>query len=273
MKDVDCVALLRWMLPRLRFRWDGFRRVRGQVCKRLSRRIAELGLDSADDYREYLTQHSAEWRVADSLCTVTISRFYRDKGVFGFLGDTVLPALAARAAENRSNIVSAWSVGCSSGEEPYSLALVWQFAVIDRAPGLALDILGTDIDAELLRRAREGRYPPGCLKELPDTWRATAFETLDNEYRLRRQYRDLVRFCEHDLRTDPVDGPFDLVLCRNLAFTYFDADLQRATAGQLRSALRKGGALVLGAHESLPGEAAGFSIWSDTHQVYRKTAS
>ena len=81
-KDAECIHFLQWSLPRLGLRWAGFRRVRGQVCKRLRRRLAVLGLRDLWDYRALLETDAAEWRQLDGLCRVSISRFYRDQEVW-----------------------------------------------------------------------------------------------------------------------------------------------------------------------------------------------
>ena len=88
MNDADCVEFLQWALPRLRMRWAGFRKVRGQVCKRIGRRLKELGLGDIDAYRSYLDKHSEEWEILDGLCRITISRFHRDRKVFECLRDS-----------------------------------------------------------------------------------------------------------------------------------------------------------------------------------------
>jgi chemotaxis protein methyltransferase CheR len=150
------------------------------------------------------------------------------------------------------------------------LALVWDFQVRDRFPVTELEILGTDVDDELLARAAEACYPGGCLRELPETWRVAAFEETADAYRLRPRYRERVEFRKHDIREAPPGGPFDIVLCRNLAFTYFDHSLQLATAQRLRHAMVEGAALVLGRHETLPVEATEFCAWSAGHRVYRR---
>ena len=270
MQDSECIELLRWMLPRLSLRWAGFRRVRKQVCKRVSRRLKELGLEDAGAYRRYLREHPEEWSVADSLCRITISRFCRDRGVFSFLGSDVLPELGARAIERGETTLRAWSVGCASGEEPYSLALVWNFLVADRFPDLRLQILGTEVDRILVHRAQSACYPGGCLRDLPAQWREKAFERSEDEFCLRAAFKTQIRFQLHDVRSEPLDGRFDLVLCRNLAFTYFDEGLQFMTTQHLAASLRESGALILGSHEQLPAEASGFSLWSAKHRVYRK---
>lgn len=268
MRDDECIDFLQWAFPRLRMRWAGFRRVRRQVCRRIERRYSELGLSGIDGYREYLEARPQEWERLDELCHVTISRFYRDRGVFEFLRRAVLPALACRALEHGAAL-EAWSAGCASGEEPYTLALMWQLALEQDFPRVAFHVLATDVDETMLRRARAAEYGESSLRELPKAWREAAFEQQNGLYRLRPEFRRSVTVRPHDLRRAPLDGPFDLVLCRNVAFTYFDLDLQREVASRLTACIRPGGALVLGAHETLPEGSRGFVPWSETLRVYR----
>jgi chemotaxis protein methyltransferase CheR len=251
MTDAECVVFLQWALPRLRLRWEGFRKVRRQVCRRISRRIAELGLSSADAYRGYLIAHEEEWDVLAGRCRVTISRFWRDRAVFEALRDEVLPELGPS--------VSVWSAGCASGEEPYSLVLAADAAGVD------VRVLATDVDPVLLERARAARYPESSLRDLPAPLRAEAFD----DGRLQPRYRERVELVRHDVRVGAPGGPFDLVLCRNLVFTYFADDLQREVGGHIACALAAGGALAIGAHEALPEGLAGFEPWPAARSVYR----
>jgi chemotaxis protein methyltransferase CheR len=250
MRAGEDVAFLQWALPRLHLRWEGFRRVRGQVCKRIARRVRELGLADVQAYRAYLEAHAAEWPVLDEMCRVTISRFYRDHGVFEQLEHVVLPELARRALERGERMLRCWSAGCASGEEPYTLAIVWRLRAA--VPGLDMQVLATDVDEYLLARARRGCYDAGTLRELPAELRAQAFDETDGELCVRPAFRDAVELRPHDLRAEAPAGPFDLVLCRNMVFTYFDAELQRERLGHLASRLVPGGALVIGGHERLP---------------------
>jgi chemotaxis protein methyltransferase CheR len=240
---VDCVAFLQWALPRLGRRWAGYRKVRRQVCRRVRRRAAGLGLDSLAAYRDHLERHPDEWRVLDGVTNVTISRFNRDRGVFEFLERVV--GHGARV----------WSAGCASGEEPYTLALLRD----------DLEILATDVDPAVLRRAEAARYPPSALRELPAALRERAFTdgVLDPCVRSR------VTFTRHDIRGEPPAGPFELVLCRNVAFTYFDDAVQRATLRRIASVMTPGGALVIGAHEALPDGQEEFAPWAPEHGVFR----
>jgi chemotaxis protein methyltransferase CheR len=251
MTDAECVVFLQWALPRLGLRWQGFRKVRRQVCRRVSRRIAELGLREAEAYRGYLEGNEQEWDVLAGLCRVTISRFWRDRAVFETLRDHILPELGP--------VLSAWSVGCASGEEPYSLVLAAADARVE------IHVVATDVDPVLLGRARRASYPESSLRDLPADLRARAFE----DGRLRPKYREAVHFLRHDVRDNAPGGSFDLALCRNLVFTYFAHELQQEVARRLACSLRAGGALVVGAHETLPDGVGGFEQWPAEGSVYR----
>jgi chemotaxis protein methyltransferase CheR len=230
--------------------------------------MCELGLVGYQAYREHIGIQPAEWQVLDGLCRITISRFYRDKGVFDLLGASVLPELAERAQAEGQNRIDVWSAGCGSGEEPYTVALLWEHLVKPTRPECEIDILSTDANALLLRRAAEARYSASSLKDLPEDLRR-AFEPAADDYSLAPQYRVSVRFLAHDVRTEPPLGPFDLILCRNLAFTYFDEQLQLETARRLTDVMRPSGYLVIGAHEELPGGIEGLSVVDGCGCVWR----
>jgi chemotaxis protein methyltransferase CheR len=150
MKDGDCVMLLQWALPRLGYRWAGFRKVRGQVCKRIRRRMQCLEIEDFAAYRARLEKDEKEWAVLDGYCRITISRFYRDKNVFRVLSDVVLPELAERAAREHRD-VKCWAAGCASGDEVYTLRLLWDLEVAQTHGDVDFFILGTDVDEAVLR--------------------------------------------------------------------------------------------------------------------------
>ena len=265
MTDADCVAFLQWALPRLDLRWPGFRKVRRQVCKRIARRMAALGLPGIEAYRAYLSAHQNEWAVLDGFCRITISRFYRDRAVFEHLAQDVFPALAASA---RSGPVACWSAGCASGEEPYSLAILWQLAAQKAAGWPPLSIVATDADAHLLTRARVACYPPGSLRDAPAGWRDTAFEQRNGQLCLRDSFRRPVRFLQQDIRAEMPPGPFDLILCRNLAFTYFAPAVQARVLARLEDRLADDGWLVVGRREMLP-DGARFAPFPGCPEILR----
>lgn len=248
---------MRWAAELVGLRPEGFRRVGGQVCKRLRRRIAALGLAGPADYRRHVADHPGEREVIEALCRVHVSRFYRDAVVFDALRDRVLPALAAAAPGGRLRI---WSAGCAAGEEPYTLALMARLVLAPAFPDLRVAIEATDADADSIERARCACYPPSSVAPLPAGWRQAAFERRqDGRHCLRAEYRAPVELRREDLRGPLPAGPFALILCRNLAFTYFAPAAQIEVAGRLAERLAPGGFLVIGARERLPSSPPGLT--------------
>jgi chemotaxis protein methyltransferase CheR len=248
--EAACAAFLGWALPRLQLSPPGFRRVRGQVCKRIGRRLKALGLGGLDEYRGYLEQHPDEWGVLDGMCRVSVSRFYRDATVFDHVRDRLLPDLARAAQQRGAGSLKVWSAGCAAGEEPYTLLLVWRFAVAANFPNVDLRIVATDADTHALERARAGCYRPSSVKQLPRPW-LQAFQPRNGLLCLDPALRQRVEFRHHDLREPPPEGPFDLVLCRNLLFTYFEEPLRTQVAQRLIARLIPEGVLIIGAREQL----------------------
>lgn len=251
MTDQECVRFLQRVLPRLGLRWPGFRKVRGQIHKRLNRRLEELDLTDLAAYEMYLKAHPTEWSVLDSLCRISISRFCRDRRVFHFLGEQVLPEIAGIAADPGRE-ARVWSAGCASGEEPYTLAMIWKMLVQPGYPQARLRLIATDADEQLLDRARRATYPASSLREIPEGWRQVFFSPAGDEFRFRTESVPPVEFRRQDIRAETPDGPFSLVLCRNLVFTYFSDALQRQVLERILERMPAGGFLAVGTHERPP---------------------
>jgi chemotaxis protein methyltransferase CheR len=243
--------------------------VRGQVCKRIDRRIQTLQLSGLAAYEAYLTEHATEWAILEGFCSIPISRFYRDRAVFDALGDAILPALAERASARPPGEVRCWSAGCASGEEPYTVSLVWDQRVRPQYPHVRLAIVATDVDEHLLERARTACYSKSSLRELPAAWIDQAFDRRNHLYRLRDRWKASVAFGHQDIRREQPPGQFDLILCRNVAFTYFSDAVQRRVLDRIAERLRAGGFLVIGRHESLPTNVPSFEA-TGTLGMYRK---
>lgn len=271
MKDNSCVAFLQWALPKLKMRWKGFRKVRRQVCKRIDRRIDELGLAGIDSYKRFLGHHKEEWQVLDHFCRITISRFYRDRLVYDILSTEVLPALAQEVMKRNDPVLRVWSAGCASGEEPYTMALIYHYILQHRFPDMQLEVIATDIDSVVLERARQADYPKTSIRELPAVWQEDAFVRQKENYRLKESIKDHVRFCNLDIRKETPSCHFHMILCRNLAFTYFDRKLQGSVLEKFKSKLEVGGILVIGIHEQLPNNGVGFNRWIDNVPIYQRT--
>ncbi len=271
MRDADCIAFLQWALPKMGFRWPGFRKVRGQVCKRVGRRLKELGLADTQAYREYLSSQPDEWAILDGLCRITISRFFRDRKVYETLGDEVLPELGRQRASAGEPVLDIWSAGCGAGEEPYSISILCHHSDDPDLQRAEVRVLATDSDEHQLDRARAAIYPLGCTKDMPAEIRDSAFEKLhQDQLLLREPLRRDIEFACQDLRQEMPDGPFHLILCRNVAFTYFVEETQRELLAALNQRLLPGGYLVIGAHEKLPSERSPFDPLPHCTSIVRR---
>lgn len=206
--------------------------------------MEQLGFHEFGVYLRHLRATPEEREFLRPLLTVTISRFYRNRRAFEALAERVLPLLASRAGT-----VRAWSAGCASGEEPYTLRIVWEEL---RPAGARLCVAATDIDDASLSRARAGLYDASSLREVPPEVAARRFRPEGERFRISEEIRRGVRFLRHDLQRDDPPGMFDLVLCRNAAFTYFDRPARPRAAERIASALSPGGVLMIGRTETLP---------------------
>jgi chemotaxis protein methyltransferase CheR len=269
--DTDCTALLQWALPQLELRWPGFRKVRRQVCKRLRQRMRDLGVDTYSAYRARLEADSSEWRIFDECCHITISRFFRDRGIFEVVRRRLLPDIAARA-KREGRDAQVWSAGCASGEEPYTLKILWDLEVARAFPGVWLSIVASDVDQAMLARAREGCFEPTSLHELPPALIERGFDSLDSRYCVKREHRDGIAFLDQDLRTEMPARLFDLILCRYVAFTYFAVPLQRKVLAGMLERLRPQGYLVIGTHEQVPSDVPELAALDNAPQTFRKRA-
>lgn len=271
MNDTDCTAFLQWALPQLELRWPGFRKVRRQVCKRLRKRMDDLGIADFGGYRSQLAADPEEWQVLDKCCHITISRFFRDRGVFEALRRHVLPDIAARA-KREQRTARIWSAGCASGEEPYTLKILWDLEVGQLYPATPLSIIATDVDEAMLARAREGCFKPTSLHELPPHLTEQAFERAGSLYCVKPAHREGIDFLYQDLRSQTPEPQFDLILCRYIAFTYFSPALQHRVLDRFVERLLPNGYLAIGTHEHLP-EPVRLTPMPGAPQIFMKAST
>ncbi len=273
LSDTECTAFLQWALPQLNLRWPGFRKVHAQVCKRLKRRMGDLHIADFAAYRARLEADPAEWRVLDECCHITISRFFRERRVFEVLRACVLPGIAARARlEGRTARI--WPAGCASGEEPYTLKILWELEAAASFPGgVPLSIIATDVDAAMLARAHKGCFAPSSLRELPPPLLEQAFDRAGQFYCVKPQFRKDIGFLRQDLRSEAPAGPFDLILCRYVAFTYFALPLQKQVLLRLLERLLPAGYLAIGGDERLPCDCAQLAPLARAPQIFKKASS
>jgi chemotaxis protein methyltransferase CheR len=271
--DQACIAFLKSYLPELQLRWTGYRKVHRLVGKRLNRRLVELGFADLDTYGALLRRDAGERARFEAMCRIPISRFYRDRRVFDVICQQVMPQAADAAIARGESVLRCWSAGCASGEEPYTLALLWRLGAGADRPRLDVSIVATDVDETMLRRAAAACYARGSLKDVPAAWIARAFAPSGDLLCLRPEFRQGVRFLLQDIRSAMPDGPFDIILCRNLVFTYFDDALQRRLLDQICERLAPRGCLVLGAQERLPADSVDLASIGRGLPIYRRGTS
>jgi chemotaxis methyl-accepting protein methylase len=256
-------SFLKAFLPGMGLSWRRY--CRRNIRRRLLHRLDALGLSSLEGYGEVLRSDEREFQVFYNLLTVTISRFFRNRKTYELLRDVVIPDIVER--EGRLRI---WSIGGASGEEPYSLAILWDAYLKDRYPEIKPVIVATDIDRECLERAGKGVYQRSSLKEVPKGLVERYFTQERHLLVLDEGIKRMVELRFHDvLRDEPIKGN-SMVLCRNLAFTYFGRELQRRSLGVIHTSLLPKGYLVIGRKEILPEDNI-FEPVYPMDGIYRRT--
>ncbi len=267
MAEMTTRAFLEAAVPVLGLRWAGYRGVWRSVRGAVRELARAAHAASLADYLRRLATDAAERERARAALGVTISRFHRGARTFEA---ACREALAWPAGE-----VRAWSAGCASGEEPYTLAMFWQERVLPARPDLTLRILATDVREEALARARRGVYAESSLRWIPEPTRARWFEPREEGWRVRDSLREGIAFERRDLLADPPPREHSIAFCRNLVFTYF-GDARRADAvARLRDALRPSGLLAIGDRERWPiaeAIAFGFEPVPSDAALFRKRA-
>lgn len=248
------------------------------LVNRLSRRVAELGLRSFGEYHARVAggRDRSELRgLLERVCTHE-THFFREPRQFEFLDEVAGPAWAASAAHGRRpRRLRAWSAGCSTGQEPYSLAM----SLLARFPpesGWTVEVVGTDLSSRALEKAREGVYPLERASEIPPLLRKRfmlrGVRSKAGTMAAGDAVRAVVRFAVQNLNDSSyaVAGPFDAVFCRNVLI-YFSEQTRRAVVARLAEQLSADGYLFLGHAETL--NAAGAALRCVGPAVYQRTGA
>ncbi len=221
------------------------------VQSRLHRRLRALGLNDFDSYLELVERKADGKELMEmvSVLTTNVSSFFREDHHFATLASEILPALDAQA--RRGERVRLWSAGCSTGEEPYSLAMLMLDKIPD-AGDLDIRILATDIDAHVLDTAATGRFPAASLDGVPKRYRDKFFETCDDTSSaasVASEVRNLVEFRQLNLMERwPMRCAYDVIFCRNVVI-YFDDAAQSCLWPRFQAQLVHDGWLFVGHSE------------------------
>jgi two-component system CheB/CheR fusion protein len=244
---------------------DFSRYKRSTLMRRIQRRMQLHQVEHFADYLDYVRSEPEARALSDEFL-ITVTNFFRDPEVFQTLADDVIPQLFD--SKSPEDDIRVWSVGCATGEEAYSLAMLLIEESARREQPPELQVFASDLHERSLDVAREGLYS-GNIEADVSSERLRRFFTKENEgYRVRRELRDLVVFAPHNLLSDPPFSKIDLISCRNLLI-YLQRDVQRDVIELFHYALRPDGFLMLGASETV-GRTDLFRVEDKKSCFYRK---
>ncbi|HEX6805699.1 MAG TPA: CheR family methyltransferase [Terriglobales bacterium] len=267
-KDVSLKDLLQELAEQRGFDFRGYKKT--TLERRFRRRMFQLNTGSYADYGEYINAHPDEINELLNTILINVTEFFRDPPAWEILRHEVLPPILKRVKPGHS--FRAWSAGCASGEEAYSVAILLAEYFGARIQDYDIKIYATDIDEDALSSARRGEYSVDSLRRVRAEWRDKYFHG-KGLLRVNREIRRLVIFGRSNLAQDAPISHVNLLLCRNVLI-YFDADLQRQILNRLHYALEPGGILFLGKSESQLTNSSQFQRLNSRWRVFQRiTAS
>jgi len=230
--------------------------------------VAEVG--NCVDYLAYLDGHPAEYTTLFDSILINVTGFFRDEAAWAYVREALLPQLLAiKPAEEP---VRVWSAGCASGEEVYTLAMLFAEAVGLEAFCHRVKIYATDVDEEALTQARQGAYNDEDLESIPASLRTRYFETAGSRHVFRPDLRRVIVFARQDVLRDAPISRVDLLVCRN-TLMYFDSEAQGRILARFRMALVETGYLFLGKAELIPAHAHVFHPVNLKHHIFHRFAT
>ena len=212
-----------------------------QMQRRIMNLAKRNGYDTYSGYFDYVVRDKDDFAAFIEYLTINVSEFFRTPDKFANLETDVIPYLLR--SNSRLNI---WSAGCSIGAEPYSLAMIMK----DLTPNTKHRILASDLDVEILAKARRGLYSANELKAMSDDRRNRFFTMEGDKYAVKQEIKDCIEFKRHNLLKDNFETGFDLILCRNVVI-YFTEEAKDQLYANFFKALKPGGVLFVGATEAI----------------------
>jgi two-component system, chemotaxis family, CheB/CheR fusion protein len=243
---------------------------RPTLLRRLSKRMIELNIKQVRDYLNYLHHHTEEIRLISQQFLINVTYFFRDKQAYDALRNIVIPDITK--GKETSNTLKIWSIGCSSGEEPYSLAiLLHEYLTKKKMLDVQVKIFATDIDRDALEKASRGVYHKNALREMPPLVIARYFTEEGENYRVNPEIRKMIVFSYHDILKDPPFSRMDLVSCRNMLI-YINAEAQKEILRKIHFAVNIDGYLFLGPSEHLGQTSAYMQEVDKKWKIYRNVS-
>ncbi len=238
------------------------------MVRRIRRRLQVHKIASLDAYLDFLKENPSEATALQKDLLISVTSFFRNPDAFAVLRDEVIPTLLPD--QGPGDQVRVWCVGCATGEEAYSLAmLLLEQADSSNFRPEQIQIFASDLDEAALATAREGRYPEPIAADVPDRYLDRFFQREGSEYLVRESVRERILFTPHNLLKDPPFSKLDLISCRNLLI-YLRRELQASVFDLFSYALNDEGFLFLGSSESADVSDEAFRPVDKSHRLYRR---
>jgi len=235
---------------------------------RLKERLRNNKMASPSEYLSVLKRDEGELKVLLDSVTTNLTRFFRNTAHFDTIENYVFPNLVKKARAEGRNKIKIWSAGCSTGEEPYSIAMM---AKEKLPPGMTVEITASDLSLKSLMTAKEGYYPTNRCNGIPDLYLSKYFDKKNDGYQVKKEIQDAIKFDYHNLKFDSGRTGLDIVFCRNVII-YFDEAAQEAVIQKFWKALSKKSFLFIGHSESLFGMKTEFEfLKTDWACIYQKS--
>ena len=238
----------------------------GTLQRRIERRMAMAGIESGAGYLSVLREDSSERELLAKDLLINVTRFFRDPAAFDVLEEQIIPDLVQRQTLDRP--LRIWVPGCSTGEEAYSITMLFLEQIAAARRNIKLQVFASDIDADCVAFARNGAYPGSIEAEVTPTRLARFFTKEDHSYQVVRELREAVVFTSQSLLADAPFSRLDMISCRNLLI-YLEPEAQRKILSLFHFALHEGGVLFLGSSETVGNAPERFEPISKKHRIYR----
>jgi chemotaxis protein methyltransferase CheR len=239
------------------------------IRRRIAIRIRATHCHTAEEYGDLLRQNPLESDLLLKVLTIHVSQFFRNPSTFDKMRTEIIPYLLNATGTKEEEGLTFWSVGCASGEEPYSIALILKEFFPREAKKGRIAILATDVDANILEAARNGIYGEERLVEVPESMKERWFSKEEGKYFLTPEIKEMADFRKMDLFDRESFPESDLILCRNVLI-YFEREQQEKILNGFADVLRRGGILILGKSETLFGSIrARFQTICPVERIYR----
>ena len=241
----------------------------GTLQRRIERRMGMVSLSPQEmgKYLEMLQGDAQELALLAKDLLINVTSFFRDPKVFDYLSEKIIPGLVSGLAPEQP--LRVWIAGCSTGEETYSLAMLFREAISASGRTIKLQVFASDVDADAVTSAREGLYPETIRAQVSPERLAKFFTSDDHGYRVTPELRAVVVFTVQDVLSDPPFSRIDLISCRNLLI-YLGLEAQAKAIAAFHFALREGGILLLGSSETVAGADGRFEVVSKLERLYRR---